>query len=155
MKEVKKVIGLVASIILWPILFVYLQGSHRTRLIVTAGDKLLVLDNFLGRGNWGVPGGGLHKGEEPKTGALRELQEETGLSLMPSDLVEFAKGQKAKDLGATFYIDCFLCKLPETLAISSSSNEILETRWVDVEEFMNNYKMLPDTRTLLEAWLKG
>lgn len=35
---------------------------------------------------WGLPGGHLEPGEDPQDGALRELAEETGLSLAPDDL---------------------------------------------------------------------
>ena len=36
-------------------------------------------------GTWGTPGGALHLGEPPETGALREVREELGL--LPADLV--------------------------------------------------------------------
>jgi 8-oxo-dGTP diphosphatase len=37
-------------------------------------------------GQWTLPGGGLNFGEEPTTGALRELEEETGLTGAIEDL---------------------------------------------------------------------
>ena len=36
-------------------------------------------------GTWGTPGGALHHGESPQTGALREVREELGLD--PADVV--------------------------------------------------------------------
>jgi len=37
-------------------------------------------------GRWFLPGGGLHYGEEPLTGLVREFEEETGLVIVPGPL---------------------------------------------------------------------
>ena len=39
-----------------------------------------VAPGYTDTGQWTLPGGGLHFGEEPEAGALRELEEETGLT---------------------------------------------------------------------------
>ncbi|MES2273098.1 MAG: NUDIX hydrolase [Chlamydiota bacterium] len=52
-----------------------------------AGDKLLLLQNAstdLEPGTWGVPAGKLEKNETPFQGAIRELFEETSISIDPS-----------------------------------------------------------------------
>jgi 8-oxo-dGTP diphosphatase len=52
--------------------------------IVERGGEELLLVRTSYRSGWGFPGGLLNRGEEPAAGALRELQEETGL---PAELV--------------------------------------------------------------------
>lgn len=55
-------------------------------MLLNSDDKVFVaqrLDNSLDA--WQMPQGGLDKGESPRDGALRELEEETGIA---SDLVE-------------------------------------------------------------------
>jgi 8-oxo-dGTP diphosphatase len=42
-------------------------------------------------GRWGFFGGGIEPGEDMLTAALRELEEEVGLSLAPDQLAPFAK----------------------------------------------------------------
>jgi len=41
----------------------------------------LVLSGWLNTGEWGLPGGGLHKNEPTVDGLLREVREETGLDV--------------------------------------------------------------------------
>jgi 8-oxo-dGTP diphosphatase len=51
-------------------------------LITNADDRVLLVrgaTNSDGPGQWWMPGGGLDFGEDPATGVLRELEEETGL----------------------------------------------------------------------------
>jgi putative (di)nucleoside polyphosphate hydrolase len=54
------------------------------------------LDNSLEA--WQMPQGGLDKGEEPLEGALRELEEETGISRKLVELVAQAKEELTYDL---------------------------------------------------------
>ena len=42
-------------------------------------------------GKWGFPGGGAEKDESPKEAAIRETGEETGIKVLPDDLVFLEK----------------------------------------------------------------
>lgn len=54
-------------------------------LVRDDADRVLLV-HTPGRDAWGLPGGGLEAGESPTEGAVRELREETGLSLDPGSL---------------------------------------------------------------------
>ena len=62
-------------------------AQRRTRVAAYAlctdeNDRILLVriaPGYPGAGHWTLPGGGLHFGEDPALGALRELTEETGL----------------------------------------------------------------------------
>lgn len=73
--------GRVVYWLIWPGSWLYLRGSHRTRLLVMCGDQVLVVKNWLSNGEWKLPGGGLKPVENPADGAARELSEETGIWL--------------------------------------------------------------------------
>ena len=54
------------------------------------GKKVLLLkrkDNVPYGGKWGFPGGGAEKDETPEEAAIRETAEETGIKVLPEDLV--------------------------------------------------------------------
>jgi len=68
-------------------------------MLVNAAGKVWVgqrLDNSLEA--WQMPQGGLDQGEEPLEGALRELEEETGISRNLVELVAQAKEELTYDL---------------------------------------------------------
>lgn len=64
------------------------QGS---RVVVRAGNRILLISDHDPGVNhphwWVVPGGGVDEGETWREAAVRELYEETGLSIRPNDLV--------------------------------------------------------------------
>ena len=72
-------------------------GSAGAGVLLTTGTHVLLLrrsDEVTEPGTWGVPGGKVDEGEDPFTAALRELDEETDLTL---DL------NQVENLGHTVY----------------------------------------------------
>lgn len=59
-----------------------------THVILRDGDKILLSQRGgpYGHGRWHMPSGKLDHGEPLTTGAARELQEETGITVEPSHL---------------------------------------------------------------------
>jgi 8-oxo-dGTP diphosphatase len=50
-------------------------------------DRVLIMRRTnKGREKWDFPGGKIEKGETPRTGALRELREEAGITARPQEL---------------------------------------------------------------------
>lgn len=45
---------------------------------VVVRDDAVLLARWAGSGRWTLPGGGLDHGEDPRAGAVREVEEETG-----------------------------------------------------------------------------
>ncbi len=56
-------------------------------VVVVDGDSLLLVEDFRGRGTWKIPEGVPEIPESPREGVARELEEETGISVDPDDLV--------------------------------------------------------------------
>ena len=55
-------------------------------LITDERGRVLLVRHTYGRKNWELPGGVVEQGESPMDGAVREVQEETGLSVAPTQL---------------------------------------------------------------------
>ena len=78
MKSLVRLAGKVIYWISWPVLAFHINGSKRTRLLVTNGNEFLAVKGWVSDGRWGLPGGGVHKNEEPIEALIREVKEETG-----------------------------------------------------------------------------
>ena len=125
-----KPFSLLAYWLSWPALYIKVNGSSRTRALIISGEKVLLTKGWINDGRWALPGGGLKKNEDPKDGALREIEEETGLVLDKSQLIELTQ-QHIVNRGVKFYGHFFLVRLDEQSEAKRHS-EIMETAWMDV-----------------------
>lgn len=73
----------------------YLTGDS----VVEASDHVLLVQRGgkIGHGQWALPGGFLNRGERFYDGAIRELREETSLSLLPSTMNNALRGNVLLD----------------------------------------------------------
>jgi ADP-ribose pyrophosphatase YjhB (NUDIX family) len=130
MRKLWAFVGKAAFWVSWPLLFLYLRRSQRTRVLVVADGRVLVVKGWLSAGEWMLPGGGLRKGEDPKIGATRELLEETSLNIPPNQLRPLY-AEVLRQYGIPFYCQCFIVQLEERPALQPRQLEIVEARWVD------------------------
>ncbi|PSQ46828.1 NUDIX hydrolase [Halobacteriales archaeon SW_6_65_15] len=56
---------------------------------VVDGDSLLLVEDFRYEKRWKLPSGAIEVGESPREGAIRELEEETNVSVEPANLRYF------------------------------------------------------------------
>lgn len=69
--------------------FVFYNPTPGGSAAVIDGDSILLVEDFRSPGEWKLPSGRMELGESPRQGVARELEEETGLSVDPDDLVYF------------------------------------------------------------------
>lgn len=142
--------------------FYQLPGRVRRRLVRLAGPKYLVgavnvirsadggrillLRQPPGRG-WGLPAGLLKKHEEPAVGAARELFEESGLRLDPSELTPANPNAIVHTLG---WIDLiFFGTATDDAVFTVDGGEVLEARWWPVDDLPG---LTPNTQLLLGVY---
>ncbi len=105
-------------------------------VFVNHDNKILLLKRKLGDhipygGKWGLVGGGSDKGEWPSKTAVREAYEETGLKVVPSNLIKIAKTKSPDDRD----IHVYACKDFEgKVSMKQVKDEHDDYRWVDVED---------------------
>ncbi len=92
------------------------------------GDNKYALVQGRYTGKWSFPKGHSHEGELPIECTLRELAEETGIENVP-DPIEYMK------IGyGSYYIFILSDEHP---LIPRDENEIMDTKWVTIEEMEN------------------
>ena len=148
MKRVWIIIGRISYIMAWPALYFYLKDSQRTRVIVRAEDKVLLLKDWLGDGKWKLPGGGVHQGENIAESASRELFEETGVEIRSSDLKPLGS-IKAKGHGTTVVLHIFESTIPAPVTVKKQKLEIVEAVWQVVEGLADRRDISDITRAVL------
>jgi ADP-ribose pyrophosphatase YjhB (NUDIX family) len=113
----------------------------------SAGEVLLVEHTFRPDFPWGLPGGWVETGEDPKKAIERELQEELGLTVVVKKLLLCRPQGIQKNtttppgLGLAYY-GCVV-QTPEHQHISSPSAayEVLSTSWVTPDQI--EWKLVP------------
>jgi 8-oxo-dGTP pyrophosphatase MutT (NUDIX family) len=69
----------------------YFHKTVRVRVLIrNEQDEILLVKNWIGKNEWEMPGGGVGRGEMPLHAAIREVHEETGIHLEPTDLRQIA-----------------------------------------------------------------
>lgn len=86
MKKIYAFLAKVVSLVGHPVKEQFLKNSIRVRVVVIAGDSVLLVRSSIGSQNWNVPGGGVKKNEPAETASVRELLEETNLKIDPKKL---------------------------------------------------------------------
>ena len=134
MNKIWLLTGRVAFWLAWPALWLYLRHGERSRLLITNGQgELLVVKGWLSaNGKWDLPGGGLHAGEVAAVGACRELREETGLVLEPSQLVDLG-GQRVRSKGFKADMRFFGARIKGRPDLRRQPFEIVDVSWVALE----------------------
>lgn len=116
-----------------PFLYVYLRSNRRTRVFLVSEGCVLLVKPWMGIDRWMSPGGGLHKDEAPAEGAVREIQEETGVIVMPYTLQHVGSASFRK-YGLRYEYEQFVCQLPARVNIRPQRAEILEVTWLPLDQ---------------------
>ena len=149
MKSVWKYLGIAIFWLLFPALFIYMRLNSRTRVLIKAEGKVLLVKAWLGSGVWDLPGGGLHPREDPIAGALREVYEETGIELRREAL----KSVGSQKVFPSSKIYCYLAELNSKPPVKRQFVELIDIRWVNIDD-LNKYPIQEYSQVCLDLWQK-
>lgn len=152
MKTVRQILGPVVFWLSYPIVWIYLRIGSRSRVLIIVDGSVLLVKGWLGLGQWSLPGGGLHKGEEPALGAAREVKEELGITIPNRQLHKMYEAV-AQHYGLKFRYTCFSVTLTERPQLRRQPIEIAETAWLELASITPDM-VTTDTYQAVQAWLK-
>jgi 8-oxo-dGTP pyrophosphatase MutT (NUDIX family) len=108
-----------------------------------AGQWLIVKPNY--RDYWNVPGGVCEKGESPLLAAIREVKEETGISLLPETLRFCLVDYRPKHDG---FKDSIAFFFKGSLSQEEADSIVLQTSELDAYKFVD----IDEAAGLLSKW---
>jgi 8-oxo-dGTP pyrophosphatase MutT (NUDIX family) len=144
--------GRLAFWLAWPLLFVYLFFSRRSRILVVVDQDVLVVKGWLSDGHWALPGGGVHLWEKPGLSAVRELREETGIVTTPGSLQFLYTNRAKNEHGLRFRRYVYLLELPKKPQISRQKLELTYAEWIKRQTLYDDPETARNIRAALDAW---
>lgn len=111
--------------------FVRRPETEGTLVGLWMGRKVLLLQNSY-KHAFSLPGGGQHKGESPRETGARELREEVGLRVSPSELREVfsARGSDEYKRDLCHFVELELDTEP---SLTLDNREVVWARFLDVD----------------------
>lgn len=131
LKKVWTWLGFMTFYVTWPGIWLVVRGTVRTRVVIWSEDKVLLVKDWLSPGKYSLPGGGLRHGEEPAMCAAREVYEETGLRINPTQL-DLIVQTPAKENGINYSAAIFLCKISKIPKTTLKTSEFSTAEWLDI-----------------------
>jgi 8-oxo-dGTP pyrophosphatase MutT (NUDIX family) len=143
-----------------PTAFIPPYASHYVGaggVVINERRELLVVWEAAHRTNqrryYKLPGGALHQGEHLVDGVIREVREETGILTRFESLVCFRHWHGYRFGKSDIY---FVCRLsPLTQEITLQEEEIAESLWMPVEEYMESEHVGVFNKRIVRAALNG
>lgn len=120
------------------------------KAVVPSAFGILLLRKESGR--WDLPGGKLEHGETVGACLLREVEEETGLRVVVTDIVD--SWVHARPHKSTKFVVTYLCRDVPADSDVRISDEHVEARWFQPEE-IDILNMPDETKASVRAAMDG
>ena len=139
----KNAIGTLIYWVSFPLIFVSMRGSRRSRVLLVCDKEILLVKDFIDASDkWSLPGGGVKGSETARECAVRELKEETGMVIDSRKLRELGEVER-KSRYFTYTACLFAVNIERKRSIKTSV-ELLEAKWFHISKLPKNRKALVD-----------
>ncbi len=143
-------IGIVGYHALKPVMSVFLNRTSRVYVVLIHEGRILLVRNWLSKGNWRLPGGGIGKNEDIKAAAAREIHEELGVAIEPSSLMDLIAQSRYNGDGVKYRYRVLACHLPKLPQIRSNKLEITAYDWFDNVDSLDKWPVIDEVMKLLK-----
>jgi 8-oxo-dGTP pyrophosphatase MutT (NUDIX family) len=149
MKRLWAKLGMLVFWLSWPLFWLLLPHTRRARLLLLYDGKILVVKSWISSGKWGLPGGGLHRGEDAAQGVLREVAEETGIQLLP-DQIKPLLSHVYRHHGLHFPCQYYYARLETPPRLQRQKIEITALAWLERHQ-LNEHNSAAEVLVALQA----
>lgn len=115
--------------------YVYYNPTPGGSTAVVDGDRVLLVEDVRSPGEWKLPAGRIDCGESAREGVARELEEETGLSVDPGDLVYFYDSAGEPVEGQYMVNIDFAIRRAKTTGDVEAGSDAIDARFWTPDEF--------------------
>lgn len=139
----KSFVGTVLFFVAYPLIFIAVRGSKRARVLVIAENHVLLIKEFIEKGDrWTLIGGGSKGSESLKDCAARELKEEVGIVVDPRKLRSLGESER-RSMGIS-YTACLYSITLDSKRDVKKSLEIRDAKWFPLNKLPQSRKPLVD-----------
>ncbi len=151
-----RLFGMMLFLFTWPLIRLYIFVTPpRSRLLIVHDGSVLLVKNWLGLGHWSVPGGGAHRGENPKNAALREVQEELGLEVNPRAIVDHGVSSAEDQILLHSKFHLFSATILSTPTLRLQASEIMQAAWIPLAEIDKRNDVSGAAIQSVETWIES
>lgn len=115
--------------------YVFYNPTPGGSVAVLDGERLLLVEDFRYENEWKLPSGVLEVGESPAEGAIRELEEETGLVVDPDGLTYVTNNAVEPVDGKHHANVTFATRRAATAGTVEAGSDATDARLWTVDEF--------------------
>jgi 8-oxo-dGTP diphosphatase len=122
-------------------------------VVINEKNELLVIKDRIGK-RYKLPGGYIDDDENISTAVVREVKEETGIDVEFTSIIALGHFKPLQFGESNLYVGC------TAKAFSSEINiiddyEIIEARWIALEEFFNSDEILQFNKSIVNTAIKN
>lgn len=121
-------------------------------VLIEGDGKLLLVrrERAPFKGYWDIPGGFLEADEHPRTGAVREAREETGLRIAVDELLGVYHDRNGDDYTLNLYYRAHAIG-----GVERAGDDADELRWFTRREIPRRIAFPAHAKEVLREWLRG
>lgn len=142
-------LGPLVYYLITPIRWIFLSHTHRGYALIIYDSRILLVKNWLGNGSWSLPGGGIHGWERAEAGVVREIHEETGISV--TSLEYLGEGFRKDKVGGRHYLIYYIV-LDNKPDVRLRKREVTSHEWVPITSVKAFGKLAPIVETALARY---